>query len=184
MVALKRSAALTLALIALAVGGKARQAGQAQADGSTPRPSKLTTGKLIYVASMPEDLDRWIMEDLHAWGKYKVTSNPEGVDLVVRVNLPEKDTRYVLRGGIPRPAKEPKKPPAPSIEVVDWVTGQHLWDADLLDKRPTQVESEPPAGPHAQINAHGLKPDQLGMKITRQFRDYVEGLEKAESRRQ
>src|SRR5690348_3253249 len=58
------------------------------------RPNKLVTAKLICVTPMEANLDQWILDDLRAWGKYRVTGDPEGADLVVRAYKPEKEPRY------------------------------------------------------------------------------------------
>ena len=70
---------------------------------SPSRPNRLTTGKLVYVERMPEALDRWIIDDMRVWGKFKTTSNPEGVDLVIRAEVPERTTEIDVRGRTPRP---------------------------------------------------------------------------------
>ncbi len=152
--------------------------GAAAGRGQTPAPAnRIVTGKLIYVAPMPDNLDQWLMEDLRLWGKYQVTSNPEGVDLVIRANVPEKHLQYRERQGVPRPKKEPKdKPPATSIDVVDWVSGQRLWTASLLDKALDHNAPEPTPGPAIELRARGLTPDQLALKIVTELRRYSEQL--------
>ncbi len=167
-----------LVLATVSASGKAPQSRQATQEDSPQKSNRLVTGKIAYVAPMPADLDKWIAEDLRSWRKYQVTANPEGVDLVIRANAPEKDTRYVLRGGVPQPKRERSAPPALSISVVDWVTNQTLWQVDLVERKPKKDEPEPTPGPHTSIVARGLSPDQLGMKIIRKFRKYVEQLEK------
>jgi hypothetical protein len=144
------------------------------------RPSKLVTAKLFCVTPMEEGLDQWVLEDLRVWGKYKVTGDPEGADLVMRAYKPEKEPRYkVGREGIPQPKPERRELPALSIAVVDWVTNERLWEAELINKKPKN-QPEPPAGPETKIYARGLKPEQLAQKLTRKLRDYVETLEKSE----
>jgi len=56
--------------------------------------SRLLTGKLLYVAPMTGGLDGWLMDDLRQWGKYEVTGNAEGVDLVLKSYKPEKDMEW------------------------------------------------------------------------------------------
>lgn len=104
--------------------------------GAAARPNELVTGKLVYVAPMPANLDQWILEFLRRWGKYKVTSDPEGVDLVIQAREPEKDSGYKLPEGIPQPRRKGGRPSSsrheeydPSvvaISVTDWVTRETL----------------------------------------------------------
>lgn len=165
-----------LVLVALAALGVRKARGQGQ-----PQPNRLVSGKLVYVAPMPDNLDQWIMEDLSIWGKYRVTRNPEGVDLVIQAHVPEKQLRYREREGVPHPKKEPKdKPPATSIDAVDWVSGQRVWSASILDKKLDHNEPEPAPGPEIEIRARGLKPDQLALKIVTELRRYAEQLEGSE----
>ena len=70
---------------------------------ATKKPNELLAGKLIYVAPMPDNIDQWVIDFLRRWGKYKVTSNPEGVDLVLKAVNPDKDTEWEMRGGVPSP---------------------------------------------------------------------------------
>jgi len=150
--------------------GKAQQA--------PSQANRLVTGKLIYVAPMPNNLDRWLQEDIRVWSRYKVTSNPEGVDLEINAAVPEKQTEYKQRHGVPLPKKESKdKPQATSIDVVDWVSGAKLWSAALLDKKPDPNAGPPPPGPTLQIAVRGVSPDQLALKITDALRRYVEQLD-------
>ena len=145
------------------------------------RTNKLVTAKLICVTSMEDNLDQWILDDLRAWGKYRVTGDPEGADLVMRAYKPEKEPRYrVGREGIPQPKGERHELPALSVTVVDWVTNERLWEAEILNKKPKSQDAEPSPGPETQVYARGLKPDQLAQKLTRKLRDYVETLEKAQ----
>lgn len=149
----------------------------------TTKPNKLLSGRLIYVAPMPAEIDKWIMEDLRAWRKYQVTANPEGVDLVIRPNAPEKDTRYVLRQGVPQPKRERSAAQTLSISVVDWVTNQTLWRVDVVDRKLRKDEPEPPPGPNQRIFARGLVPDQIAQRLVSKLREYVAELEKAEGTR-
>ena len=69
------------------------------------RANPLVAGKLIAVEPMPGNLDKWILDDLRAWGKYKLTGDPEGASLVMEARAPEKPPEYEVRGGIPQPRK-------------------------------------------------------------------------------
>ena len=161
---------LTLFLVAGELGG-VRQ-------GSTSQANRLVTGKLIYVAPMPDGLDKWLQQDLQDWGRYRVTSNPEGVDLQIEAAVPEKEPRYKERHGVPLPRGDSKgKPQETSIDVVDWTSGERLWSAELLDKKLDQNQSQPAPGPKLQIRARGMTADQLALKITNELRRYVAQLE-------
>lgn len=148
----------------------------AQAPGS--KPNELVAGKLVCVNPMPMNLDRWIVEDLQSWGKYRVTANPEGVDLVMNATALEKETKYVLKKGVPQPKKERPGPQVRSISVTDWVTGQTLWQIDLLDRKPKDDEAEPQPDPHMSLAVRGLAPDKIAQAVTRSLRQYVDQLEK------
>jgi hypothetical protein len=154
------------------------------------KPNELVVGKLIYVASMPNGLDQWIIDFLRRWGKYKVTSNPEGVDLVIEAANPQKELQLETRGGTaqPRGADRPRLPtskaksdelPPLSISVIDWVTSQPVWQADILDRKPKKDEATPPAGPQTKIFARAMTSDQLAQKVIAKLREYEEGLEKS-----
>lgn len=145
--------------------------------------SRLVTGKLIYVGSMPNNLDRWLQEDLRNWGRYRVTSNPEGVDLEITADIPERPTRYRQRDGVPLPKGQSRKQPQEtSINVTDWTTGAQLWHATLLDKNPKGNSAPPPPAPSIEIAARDMTPDQLALKITRELQRYVEQLEATATR--
>lgn len=148
----------------------------AQAPGS--KPNELVSGKLVCVTPMPMNLDRWIIEDLQGWGKYRVTANPEGVDLVMNATTPEKETKYVLKKGVPQPKKERPGPQVMSISVTDWVTGQTLWQIDLVDRKPKDEEAESQPDPHMSLYVRGLAPDKIAQAVTRSLRQYVDELEK------
>jgi hypothetical protein len=154
------------------------------------KPNELVVGKLIYVASMPNGLDQWIIDFLRRWGKYKVTSNSEGVDLVIEAANPENQLRLETRGGTAQPkgADRPHLPNskaksdelAPiSISVIGWVTNQPLWQADILNRKPKKDEATPPAGPQTKIFARAMTSDQLAQKVVAKLREYEEGLEKS-----
>ena len=86
----------------LIVGGMSLAGQQA----SEAKPIKLLSAKLVYIDHMPNNLDQWLIEDLHVWGKYKRTVDPEGVDLVIQAEVPERQTELDMRGGIPRPRQK------------------------------------------------------------------------------
>ena len=166
---------LTPAVAISAVSPAFGQAGVAPAGSAA---NKLLSGKLIYVAPMPNELDTWITQSLTAWQRYKVTANPEGVDLVVRAVIPDENTRLRLHRGLPQAAKASKAPPTPSIKVLDWVTGAILWQADIVDKSAKKDAPAPSPSEHVEIPARGLSVEQLGARIARAFREYVESLQK------
>ena len=156
------------------------------------KPNELVVGKLIYVASMPDGLDQWIIDFLRGWGKYKVTSDPEGVDLVIQATNPEKELQLETRAGTaqPRGADRPPSPihkgkhdelPAISISVIDWVTNQPVWYADILNRKQKKDEATPPAGPQTKIFARAMTSDQLAQKVIAKLREYEEALEKSAS---
>jgi hypothetical protein len=141
---------------------------------------------------MPDGLDQWIIDFLRRWGKYKVTSDPEGVDLVIQATNPEKELRLETRAGTaqPRGAGRPPLPgrkekhdelPAISISVIDWVTNQPVWYADILNRKQKKDEATPPAGPQTKIFARAMTSDQLAQKVVAKLREYEEGLEKSAS---
>lgn len=153
------------------------------------KPNELVVGKLIYVEPMSDGLDQWIMDFLRRWGKYKVTSNPEGVDLVIRGEAPDKELKLQSRSGTaePKGAGRPRLPsskgereelPAISITVVDWVSSQALWEADILDRKQKKKEADPLAGPRTKIFAKSMTPDQLAMAIVRRLKEYEAELER------
>ncbi len=157
------------------------------ADGQQAAPKKpnhLVTGKLVYVAPMPANLDRWIIEYLRQWGKYKVIGDPEGVDLVFQAIAPEKPDEYEMPEGTPQPRRERGERPPVSITVSDWVSNDTLWHADLFDRKQKKDEADSLAGPHTKIFMHGLKFDQLALKIGTRFREYVNDLGKASGEKQ
>ncbi len=152
------------------------------------RPNELLVGKLIYVAPMPGGMDGWITDGLRRWGKYQVTGNSEGVDLVLKSYKPEKETEWVKHNGIPVPKGEDRRTPlskkkredlpAVAFSVVDWVSDEPVWQADILDRKQKKDEPDPPAGPHTQIFARDMTPDQIAQRVTMKLREYVTQLEK------
>ena len=156
------------------------------------KPSQLVAGKLIYVAPMRDGLDQWIIDFLRRWGKYKVTSNPEGVDLVIEAANPENQLRLETRGGTAQPkgADRPHLPnskgksdelPPMSISIIDWVTNQPVWYADILNRKQKSDEAAPPAGPQTKIFARAMTSDQLAQKVVAKVKEYEEALEKSDS---
>jgi hypothetical protein len=153
------------------------------------KPNELVAGKLIYVDSMPDGLDQWLVDFLRRWGKYKITSNAEGVDLVIEAVNPEKDLQLETRGGTAQPkgSDRPHLPmsrgkhrlPVTSISVIQWVSSQPVWYADILDRKPKKDETDLPAGPKTKIFAHAMTSDQIAQRIVAKLREYEEGLEKS-----
>jgi len=175
---LLRMSSLVLMIAGLGFNA-ARMAAQSasQAAAAKPPVNRLVTAKLICVSPMMDGMDQWILEDLRAWGKYRVTGDPEGADLVMRAYRPEKEPKYVLRQGVPQPKKERREPPAVQITVVDWISNEAVWQADIIDRKPKKDEPDPSPGPVTEVYARGLKPDELAAKVARKFRQYVDGLE-------
>jgi len=140
--------------------------------------NRLVTGKLIYVDPMPNNVDKWLQEDLRTWGRYRVTSNPEGVDLEISAEVPDERAQYRERHGVTLPkAQSRKRPRETSIKVVDWISGAQLWSATLLDRNPKANEGAPAPAASIEIPARDMTPDQLALKITRELERYVEELE-------
>jgi hypothetical protein len=171
---------LALALTVLAgpglCGSRAQQP-EAQ-PGAAAHVNRLVTARLVYVVPMPDQLDKWLQSDLEQWGKYKVTSNSEGVDLEIRAIVPDTEPRYKERHGVPLPKAEPKdKPKETEIDVVDWTSGARLWTVTLLDKKVDHSAPQQPPGPSLEIRAHGMTADQLALKFTGELRRYVEQLQ-------
>jgi hypothetical protein len=152
------------------------------------KPNELLVGKLIYVESMQDDLDRWIIDFLRRWGKYKITANPEGVDLVIHAVNPDKELRLETRGGTAEPkgsdrphlpiSKKHPELPATSIAVVNWVSSQTVWQADILNRKPKKDETDVPAGPQTKIFARDMTSDQIAAKVVDKLKEYEQGLEK------
>jgi len=171
-------AALVLLVLTVAgVRGAKGQQAEAQPAGSPPA-NRLVTGRLIYVSPMPNQLDKWLQSDLEQWGKYRVTSNSEGVDLEIRAIVPEKEPRYKERHGVPLPRQESKdKPQETEIDIVDWTSGARLWTVTLLDKKVDHNAPPPTPGPSLELHARGMTPDQLALKLIAELRRYVEQLQ-------
>jgi hypothetical protein len=69
--------------------------------------------------------------------------------------------------------------PAISISVIDWVTNQPVWHADILDRKQKKDEADLPAGPQTKIFARAMTSDQLAQKVTAKLKEYEEELEKS-----
>ena len=156
----------------------------AGAQAPTSKPNKLVSARIVYVAPMPLSLDQWVAEDLRSWGKYRVTANPEGVDLTVSAIEPENETEYGLKKGVPQPKKQRPGPPVVSIKVVDWITNQILWDVQMLDRKPKKEAPEPQPGPHSSLLVRGLRPEEIAQAVTQMLRLYVAQLERAQTSKQ
>jgi hypothetical protein len=147
---------------------------------TAPKPgksaNKLLSGKIIYVAPMPGQLDQWIIQDLKAWGKYQVSGNSEGVDLVLEAQAPPKKPQYTQSEHMPIRHHANRAPGVLSLTVVNWVTGQRLWEAKVLNRR-AKKGSNPPLGPQTEIDARNLKPDQVAERCVTLLRKYVDQLE-------
>jgi len=155
------------------------------------KPNALVTGKLIYVEPMADGLDQWIIDFLRRWGKYKITNNPEGVDLVVQSVNPDKELQLESRGGTAEPKGSDRPPlpirrkrgelPATSVSVTNWVSSQTVWQADILNRKPKDKEAEPPAGPKTQIFARSMTADQIAQRVVEKLKVYEQGLEQVGS---
>ncbi len=148
----------------------------ARAQATNAKPNRLVTAKIAYVAPMPDNLDQWLIQDLRAWGQYQISGNSQGVDLVIRAKKPQEKHQYVLRGGMPVEKKQRKTPPVLSITVTDWVTGEKLWQADILDQSPKKNQNPTP-GPSTEIYARHMAPDQIAQRCATLLRRYVTELE-------
>ncbi|HTV53753.1 MAG TPA: hypothetical protein VMI06_02440 [Terriglobia bacterium] len=150
---------------------------QAQQAASTPKsPNKLVTGKIIYVAPMPGQLDQWIIQDLRAWGRYQVSGNSEGVDLVLEAQTPPKRPQYTQSEHIPMRRPRDRGPRVLSLTITNWVTGNKVWEAKILNRSRKKDES-PPIGPETEIDARNMKPDQVAERCVTLLRQYVDKLE-------
>jgi hypothetical protein len=110
--------------------------------------------------------------------------------LVLKSYKPETETEWESRDGIPVPKGEGRRTPlsrkkredlpAVSFSVVDWVTNEPLWQADVLDRKQKKDEPDPPAGPRTKIFARDMSPDQIAHRVATKLREYVTKLEKGE----
>lgn len=74
--------------------------------------------------------------------------------------------------------------PAMTINITDWVTGENVWYAHLIDRRAKKDETEVAAGPHTDVFIRGLTLDQVAQRLTAKLREYVAELEKPEGGKQ
>ena len=182
-------AAILCSSVWLVVAGTGVSARGQQA--SAEKPNQLVAGKLIYVEPMKDGLDQWIVDFLRRWGKYKISSNPEGVDLVIQAGSKDKDLQLEDRGGTaePKGADRPRLPisrkhgdlPATSISVVNWVSSQTVWQADIVNRKQKKDEADSPAGPKTQVFARDMTSDQIAAKVVAKLKEYEMGLEKSDS---
>lgn len=142
--------------------------------------NRLTTAKVIYVEPMPGGLDQWFIQDLRAWGKYRIAGSEEGVDLVVKAEKPQ--PRFTRHRTPPALHRKRKEPPILSVEVVDWVTGGLLWQADVLNAG-EKKDQAPSTGPETEVDARHMKPDEIAERATNLLRRYVDGLESQQGAR-
>lgn len=146
------------------------------------RPNELLAGKLIFVEEMPDNIDAWIADDLRRWGKYKVTTNKEGADLVIEAVEGEKSfpsPRLGTPGTVPLPRRNRKNLPVASISVIDWVTNSPLFTADFVKKHGGKQSD--PASSHVTIRAEGYNAQQIATGFISQLQDHVKTLEARES---
>ncbi len=68
-----------------------------------------------------------------------------------------------------------------TVTVTDWISGERLWYAHLLDRKPKKDEGDIPSGPHTDLFIRGFAPDQIAQKLTTTLHTYVSELERAES---
>ncbi|MEE8176616.1 MAG: hypothetical protein V3T65_01315 [Acidobacteriota bacterium] len=144
------------------------------------QPNELVAGRLIYVNRMPGELDRWIVDFLRRWGKYTVTGDPEGVDLVWDAHRAGTEVRYRLdrRRGLPTPERrDDGGKNAISLTITDWVTGEPLWHVALSSKKRKKKDPLPPAGPRTKVITRKLSAEQLADRIVERLREYVKQLE-------
>ena len=144
------------------------------------QPNELVAGRLIYVNRMPGELDRWIVDFLRRWGKYTVTGDPEGVDLVWDAHRAGTEVRYRLdrRRGLPTPERrDDGGRNAISLTITDWVAGEPLWHVTLSSKKRKKKDPLPPAGPRTKVFTRKLSAEQLADRIVERLREYVKQLE-------
>ncbi len=141
--------------------------------------SELVIGRLIYISPMPGNLDRWIVDSLRRWGKYTVTGDPEGVDLVWEVNRPGTGITFRKdRRGLPVPEKRGNKVRnSISLTITDWVTGESLWHVVFSNKKRRKKDLPQPAGPSSTVSTRKLSAEQLAERVVNRLRKYVKQLE-------
>ncbi len=163
---------------------RAQEDSSHQAKASSEAVHRLVSAKLIGVTPMPDNLDKWIIEQLRAWGKYRVTGDPEGADMVMSARSEDKTPQYKTKRGAVRPKKEKEHPPVLAVTVEDWVTKDALWHAEILNEKPGSPPEGSFDGPEITLAARGLSADQLGAQLVRKFREYVTRLEQTQTGRQ
>ena len=143
------------------------------------QPNELVAGRLIYVNRMPGDLDRWIVDFLRRWGKYTVTGDPEGVDLVWDAKRSGTEVRFRRdRRGLPIPERrDDDERNAISLTITDWVTGEPLWHVVLSNKKRKKKDPLPPAGPRTKVFTRKKSAEQISERLVERLREYVEQLE-------
>ncbi|MDE3179076.1 MAG: hypothetical protein KGM47_05385 [Acidobacteriota bacterium] len=153
---------------------------RAQTEEAAAREHRLLIrAKTLYVEPMPDGLDQWIIQDLRAWGKYQISGSSEGVDLLIRAKKPGAEHLLHPQGAIPRVRLPKKSLPVLSVTLVNWVTGERLWQADILDSGPKKNQPPPPPGPRTEIYARHMKPDEIAERCTNALQRYVESIEQA-----
>jgi hypothetical protein len=68
--------------------------------------------------------------------------------------------------------------PATSVAVVNWISSQTVWQADILNRKPKKDEADVPAGPQTKIFARDMTSDQIAAKVVDKLKEYEQGLEK------
>jgi len=66
--------------------------------------------------------------------------------------------------------------------VIDWVTDEPVWQAEVLNRKQKKDEPDPPPGPKTQIFARDLSPDQIAQRVATKLREYVTSLEKQQGK--
>jgi hypothetical protein len=108
--------------------------------------------------------------------------------LVIQAVNPEKELQLETRAGTAQPkgsdrqhwpiSKKRNELPATSVSVINWVSGQPVWQADILNRKQKKDEADPPAGPQTQIFARAMTSDQIAQKVVAKLKEYEQGLEK------
>ena len=163
-------------MVCLFIGSMGFPAVAQEAEEATP--NELLVGKLIYVEPMPGNLDEWVIDFLRRWGKYKVTGDPQGVDLIWQANIPRRNMEFTRdRQGVPRPrTQNEEEQGAISMTVVDWVTGERLWHVVLSRKKRKKKDPPPLVGPRTKISTRKMNAEQLADELVRALSGYVEQL--------
>jgi hypothetical protein len=141
------------------------------------RPNELVAGKLVFVEEMPDNLDAWIADGLRRWGKYHVTANQEGADLVIEAEEGKRKfpgPRLGTPGTVPLPHRNHKNLPVASISVVDWVTNTPLFTADFVNMHGGNKHD--PASSHITVRAAGYSAQQIATRFISQLQEYLKTL--------